>query len=205
MGDFYETFDEDAEVVARDLEIALTSREFGKGERVPLAGIPYHSLDTYLGRLIRCGHRVALCEQTSDPSTSKGLVDREVVRVVTPGTVVEDSILDPTANSYLAAVFPCEGQVGLAYADITTSEFATGQVAAEGLADELARLDPAEVLVPEGSGPGNRRAADRRSVAGILWPGVRDRKAQATLRCPIPGGVRVRGTPAGDEGGRRHR
>ena len=133
MGDFYETFDEDAEVVARDLEIALTSREFGKGERVPLAGIPYHALETYLGRLIRCGHRVALCEQTSDPSTSKGLVDREVVRVVTPGTVVEESILDPSANSYLAAVFPYEGQVGLAYADITTSEFATGQVAAEGL------------------------------------------------------------------------
>ena len=151
MGDFYETFDEDAEVLARDLEIALTSREFGKGERVPLAGIPYHSLETYLGRLIKCGHRVALCEQTSDPSTSKGLVDREVVRVVTPGTVVEESILDPTANSYLAAIFPCEGQVGLAYADITTSEFATGQVAADGLSDELARLDPAEVLVPEGA------------------------------------------------------
>ena len=152
MGDFYETFDDDAEVVARDLEIALTSREFGKGERVPLAGIPYHALEGYLGRLIRAGHRVALCEQTSDPATSKGLVDREVVRVVTPGTVVEESILDPEANSYLAALCPADGQVGLAYADITTGEFVTGQVPAGSLADELARLDPAEVLVPEGSG-----------------------------------------------------
>ncbi len=152
MGDFYETFDDDAEVVARDLEIALTSREFGKGERVPLAGIPYHALEGYLGRLIRAGHRVALCEQTSDPATSRGLVDREVVRIVTPGTVVEESILDPAANSYLAAVCPADGQVGLAYADITTGEFVTGQVPAGDLADELARLSPAEVLVPEGAG-----------------------------------------------------
>ena len=151
MGDFYETFDEDAEVVARVLEIALTSREFGKGARVPLAGIPYHALDTYLGKLVKQGYRVALCEQTSDPATSKGLVDREVVRVVTPGTVVEDYLLDPAANSYLAAVVIEDGQVGLAYADISTSEFTTGQFPRGELADELARLAPAEVLVPEGS------------------------------------------------------
>ena len=161
MGDFYETFDADAEVVARDLEIALTSREFGKGERVPLAGIPYHALESYLGKLVRAGHRVALCEQTSDPATSKGLVDREVVRVVTPGTVVEDSILDPGANSYLAAVVAVDGQVGLAYTDITTSEFSTGQFAVENLYDELARLGPAEVLVPEG---GDVRVRDYPSV-----------------------------------------
>jgi DNA mismatch repair protein MutS len=150
MGDFYETFDTDAEVVAKVLEIALTSREFGKGERVPLAGIPYHALNSYLGKLVRAGHRVALCEQTSDPATSKGLVDREVVRVVTPGTVVEDFILDPTSNSYLASVFIADGQAGLAYADITTSEFATGQFDADLLTDELTRLAPAEILLPEG-------------------------------------------------------
>jgi DNA mismatch repair protein MutS len=150
MGDFYETFDHDAEVVAKVLEIALTSREFGKGARVPLAGIPYHALDSYLGKLVKAGHRVALCEQTSDPATSKGLVDRAVVRVVTPGTVVEDFILDPASNSYLAAAIVQGGQVGLAYADITTSEFATGQFDADLLTDELGRLAPAEVLLPEG-------------------------------------------------------
>jgi DNA mismatch repair protein MutS len=167
MGDFYETFDADAEVVAKVLEIALTSREFGKGERVPLAGIPYHALNTYLGKLVKAGHRVALCEQTSDPATSKGLVDREVVRVVTPGTVVEDYILDPTSNSYLASVYIEDGQVGLAYADITTSEFATGQFSVEVLNDELTRLSPAELLVPErpeNGGPG-LETGDRPTVA----------------------------------------
>ena len=84
MGDFYETFDEDAKVVARELDITLTSREMGSGQRFPLAGIPYHALDTYLARLITKGYKVAICEQTSDPATSKGLVDRAVVRVVTP-------------------------------------------------------------------------------------------------------------------------
>ena len=85
MGDFYETFDDDARIISRELEIALTSREFGAGSRIPLAGIPYHSLDSYLARLIRQGYKVAICEQTSDPAKSRGLVDRAVVRVVTPG------------------------------------------------------------------------------------------------------------------------
>ena len=151
MGDFYETFDGDAEVVARDLEIALTSREFGRGERVPMAGIPHHALEAYLGRLMKAGHRVALCEQTSDPAASKGPVDREVVRVVTPGTVVEESILDPEANSYLAALCRLDERVGLSYADITTGEFVTGQFPLSDLQDELERLNPAEVLVPEGT------------------------------------------------------
>ena len=94
MGDFYETFDNDARILARELEIALTSREMGKGQRVPRAGIPYHALETHLVRLVKKGYKVAICEQTSDPATSRGLVDREVVRVVTPGTVIEDAILD---------------------------------------------------------------------------------------------------------------
>ena len=150
MGDFYETFDEDARVIARELEIALTSREMGKGQRVPLAGIPYHSLEPYLARLIKKGYRVAICEQTSDPATSRGIVDREVVRIVTPGTVVEESILDRNANNYLAAVVVEDGQVGLAYADITTSEFATTQMRADQLSVELGRLAPAELIAPEG-------------------------------------------------------
>ena len=99
MGDFYETFDSDAHTLARELEIALTSREMGKGHRVPLAGIPYHALNSYLSKLIRKGYKVAICEQTSDPATSKGLVQREVVRVVTPGTVIEESILEILPSS----------------------------------------------------------------------------------------------------------
>ena len=150
MGDFYETFDEDARIISRELEIALTSREMGKGQRVPLAGIPYHALEPYLARLIKKGYRVAICEQTSDPATSRGIVDREVVRIVTPGTVVEESILDRNANNYLAAVVVEDGQAGLAYADITTSEFATTQLPTDHLAVELGRLDPAELIAPEG-------------------------------------------------------
>ena len=152
MGDFYETFDNDARIVARELEIALTSRGMGKGERVPLAGIPYHALDSYLARLIKKGYKVAICEQTSDPSTSKGIVDREVVRVVTPGTIIEEAILDRNVNNYLSSVVVDGEQAGLAYVDITTSEFATTQMATGYLAVELARLAPAEVLVSEGEG-----------------------------------------------------
>ena len=149
MGDFYETFDDDARLVARELEIALTSREMGRGQRVPLAGIPYHALETYLARLIKKGHKVAICEQTSDPATSRGLVDREVVRVVTPGTVTEDSILEQKANNYLAAVVVDGDEAGLAHVDITTSEFATTQFPLSQLPVELARLAPAELLTPE--------------------------------------------------------
>ena len=125
MGDFYETFDDDARLISGELDIALTAREMGKGTPVPLAGIPYHALEGYLARLIKKGHRVAICEQTSDPATSKGIVDREVVRVVTPGTIIEDGILDQKTNNYLAAAIVDENHVGLAYVDITTSEFAT--------------------------------------------------------------------------------
>ncbi len=148
MGDFYETFDDDARTISRELEIALTSREFGAATKVPLAGIPYHAIESYLPRLINKGFKVAICEQTSDPAKSRGLVDREVVRVVTPGTIVEDSLLDGKANNYLAAAFTDGEHTGLAYVDITTSEYATTQMQASELAVELARLQPAELLVP---------------------------------------------------------
>ena len=149
MGDFYETFDDDARTISRELEIALTSREMGRGQRVPLAGIPYHALEPYLARLIKKGYRVAICEQTSDPATSRGLVDREVVRVVTPGTVIEDVLLDNKANNYLASVVTEGEEAGLAYVDITTSEFATSQFPETQLTAELGRLMPSEVLTPE--------------------------------------------------------
>ena len=150
MGDFYETFDDDASIVSQILDIALTSREMGKGQRIPLAGIPYHSLDSYLGKLVREGHKVAICEQTSDSTASKGIVDREVVRVVTPGTVVEDSILDIKTNNYLSSVIIQNDMAGFAYVDITTSEFHTTEIPIDLLVSELDRLSPAELIVIKG-------------------------------------------------------
>ena len=149
MGDFYETFDDDAVLAAKELEITLTSRSMGKGLRVPLAGVPVHALDNYLSRLIKKGHKVAICEQTSDPATSKGLVDRDVVRVVTPGTVLESALLDQKTNNYLAAVSEHEGRAGLAYVDITTGEFSATELAVNELPLELERIEAAEVLVPD--------------------------------------------------------
>jgi len=151
LGDFYETFDEDAKTVSRELEIVLTSREMGKGYRVPLAGIPYHALDNYLARLINRGYKVAICEQVTKPGETKGLVQREVVRLVTPGTVVEPSLLDSKTNNYLVSLVLGDGMAGLAYVDITTSEFATTQIPLERIVTELERLRPSEIITASGS------------------------------------------------------
>ena len=150
MGDFYETFDEDARVASRELDIVLTSRSMGKGTVVPMAGISAHSLEPYLARLIKQGHKVAICEQLSDPAASKGLVERDVVRVVTPGTVLEPSLLDQKANNYLAAVALDGDEAGISYVDITTGEFCATQLPLAQLALELGRLAPAEVLAEDG-------------------------------------------------------
>ena len=149
MGDFYETFDDDARLVASELDITLTGRSLGKNLRVPMAGVPAHSVDSYLARLVKKGHQVAICEQLSDPAESKGLVERDVVRVITPGTVFEDSLLDQQANNYLAAMSADGETVGLAYADITTGEFAATQMPISQLPLELARISPAEIIVAE--------------------------------------------------------
>ena len=146
LGDFYETFDEDARIASRELEIVLTSREMGKGNQVPLAGIPYHALDNYLARLINRGYKVAICEQVTKPGETKGLVQREVVRLVTPGTVVETGLLDSGRNNYLVSVVTGEEAVGIAHVDITTSEFATTQVPIQRAVPELERLKPSEVI-----------------------------------------------------------
>jgi DNA mismatch repair protein MutS len=151
MGDFYEMFDEDAEIVARELELTLTRRDWGRGEKTPMAGVPHHAAEGYIARLIGKGYRVAVCEQVSDPALSKGLVEREVIRVVTPGTVVDPAMLAAKRNNYLAAAVLGRDAVGVAYADITTGEFACTQFAAAqpdlALLQELARVQPAEVLV----------------------------------------------------------
>src|SRR2546428_3226743 len=151
MGDFYEMFDEDAEIVARELEIALTRRDFGRGEKSPMAGVPHHAVDGYIARLVSKGYRVAVCEQTSDPALSKGLVDREVIRIVTPGTVIDPSMLAAKRNNFLAGVVTGRDAVGIAYVDITTGEFAVTQFSTPepelSLQQELARVSPAEVII----------------------------------------------------------
>ena len=148
LGDFYETFDEDAEITARELDIVLTSRPVGKGVRVPLAGIPYHAVDNYLARLIEKGYHVAICEQMGD-TPIKGLVPRKVVRVVTPGTVTEPGLLPGDSNNYLASVVLDEKTASVSYADITTGEFAVTELPLEALRAELTRLHPAEIILPE--------------------------------------------------------
>src|SRR3990172_1840149 len=116
-----------------------------------MAGIPYHAVDNYLAKLINRGYKVAICEQTSKPGETKGIVQREVVRLVTPGTVIEPSLLDSKANNYLAAVVMGEGEGGLAFVDITTSEFATTQLPLERAVTELERLKPAEIIAAKGA------------------------------------------------------
>jgi DNA mismatch repair protein MutS len=155
LGDFYEAFDGDARLIAAELDLVLTSRPVAKGERVPMAGVPFHAADGYIARLIGKGHKVAICEQTSD-EPKNGLMQRDVVRVVTPGTIVESNMLDARRNNYLAAVTLQPERAGLAYVDITTGEFAVTQFAgldAHGtLQRELERLQPAEVLVSDAVG-----------------------------------------------------
>ena len=164
MGDFYECFDDDAHTLASALEIALTSRTMGKDTRVPLAGVPAVSLEANLARLIKQGYKVAICEQLSDPATSKGLVERGVVRVVTPGTVLEAALLDNRANNYLAAVYRDDEQAGLAYVDVTTGEFAVSQIPIDRLPLELARLQPSELLTPDGETRPDFTGADGNSI-----------------------------------------
>lgn len=158
LGDFYETFDEDAQIVADVCDVVLTSRPVGNNQRVPLAGVPYHSVDGYLTRLVEAGYRVAVAEQVSQPGN--GLVDREVQQVVTKGTVTELAMLDESRNSYLAAVtFDSRGLcAGLAYCDVTTGEFATTQIearqsseATRRVGEELSRLQPREVIAADWS------------------------------------------------------
>ena len=148
LGDFYETFDEDAELTARELDIVLTSKPVGKGIRAPLAGIPYHAVENYLARLIEKGYHVAICEQIGETPV-KGLFPRKVIRVVTPGTVTEPALLPGDSNNYLASIFLDEKIASVAYADITTGEFAVTELAVEALRAELTRLHPAEILHPD--------------------------------------------------------
>jgi DNA mismatch repair protein MutS len=160
LGDFYEAFDDDAGIISSELDIVLTGRDGPRGQRIPMAGVPYYSLDVHLAKLVKKGYRVAVCEQLSDPRTSKGLVDRDVTRIVTPGTLVEPAMLEEKRNNYLAALVPGRNRraedsgpssFGFSYVDVSTGEFATTQIGRdEGhiLERELERVSPTEIVVP---------------------------------------------------------
>ncbi|HGY56982.1 MAG TPA: DNA mismatch repair protein MutS [Caldithrix abyssi] len=148
MGDFYETFYEDAKVISKTLGIALTKRAHGKSADVPLAGFPYHALDNYLPKLLNAGLRVAICEQVEDPKLAKGVVKREVVEIASPGATLSDKLLDSRSNNFLAAVV-CDGnRCGLAVADVSTGSFQTAEIGEDVLLEQLIRYQPKEILVP---------------------------------------------------------
>ncbi|MFC6216902.1 MutS N-terminal domain-containing protein, partial [Fodinicurvata halophila] len=154
MGDFYELFFDDAAQAAAALDIALTRRGQHAGEDIPMCGVPVHSAESYLARLIRKGFKVAICEQTEDPAEAKkrgakSVVRREVVRIVTPGTLTEDELLDARAHNYLAALAEAGGALGLAWLDISTGDFTLTTVGPDGLGAALARVEPGERLRSE--------------------------------------------------------
>ncbi len=163
MGDFYEMFNEDAKAAADILDIALTSRSKNKANPIPMCGVPHHAASAYISRLIQAGRKVAICEQMEDPKLTKGLVKRGIVRVVTPGTVIDDSLLDPKTNHFIASLYYGRGGMGLAVLDVSTGLFRITETEGENaeplLLDELEKLAPKEVLVPESS---RSDARDRR-------------------------------------------
>ncbi|TRO49206.1 DNA mismatch repair protein MutS [Candidatus Bathyarchaeota archaeon] len=152
LGDFYEMFGEDAIIGSKELEIALTTRDRGKKEKIPLCGVPWHALDSYLPKLLSKGYRVAICEQLEDARNAKGLVDRDVVRIVTPGTVMEGSVLEGKSNNYLMSIAPSSEGYGVSFADISTGEFLSTEVTREDgesrVLTEFAQRSPREVLYP---------------------------------------------------------
>ena len=147
LGDFYEMFFDDALTASRELEITLTGKECGLEERAPMCGVPYHAVDSYLSRLVQKGYKVAIAEQMEDPKQAKGLVKREVIRVVTPGTITSSQALDETKNNYLMAIVYLGDRVGVSVADITTGDFLVTEVGSErSLFDEINKFSPAEII-----------------------------------------------------------
>ena len=162
MGDFYELFYDDAVAASRLLDITLTSRGKSAGEPIPMAGVPYHAAENYLARLVRAGQSVAIAEQIGDPATSKGPVDREVVRIVTPGTLTDESLLDAKHDALILAIGMRSSGFGLAWLDMSSGRFLVSEVTDSIALDaEVARLNPAEILVPESS-----------DLAEATWPGA---------------------------------
>ena len=151
VGDFYEMFFDDAKLVSRELELTLTGKECGLEERAPMCGVPYHSVEGYIAKLVEKGYKVAICEQTEDPSQAKGLVKREIVRIVTPGTVMESSMLDESSNNFICTVFTQKDKTGLSFCDISTGELYATLIEGDGqenrIKDELLKFSPKEILI----------------------------------------------------------
>ena len=164
LGDFYEMFFEDAKLASRELELTLTGKNCGLEERAPMCGVPFHSADTYIARLVEKGYKVAICEQTSDPATSKGLVTRDVVQIVTPGTVISSSMLDEKENNYIASVYCDDETVGFAYCDISTGESSMTCIEGDGrfetVVNEMVKIGAREILL-------DQTTADRMDIESI--------------------------------------
>ena len=189
LGDFYEMFFEDAETAAKILDIALTSRNKSDDGSVPLCGVPYHSAEPYIQKLLRAGHKVAVCEQMEDPKTAEGVVKRDVVRVITPGTVTAEEALDARGNNFLAAVSSGRKGFGLAMTDITTGAFRCAKLAdGQSLIDEISRIKPSELLIATGA----QRLRERleKELNGIFISGVAEESfTKATVTRVMPGVV----------------
>ena len=149
MGDFYELFFEDAEKAAKLLDITLTRRGTSAGEPIKMAGVPYHSAEQYLAKLVRLGEPVVICEQVGDPATSKGPVERQVTRIITPGTLTDAALLEEKQDCLLLALCPDESRLGLAWLNLAAGQFCVMETSLDNLANELERLRPAEILLPE--------------------------------------------------------
>lgn len=156
LGDFYEMFFEDAKLVSRELELTLTGKNCGMEERAPMCGVPFHSAETYIARLVERGYKVAICEQTEDPASAKGIVKREVIQIVTPGTVISSSMLDENENNYIASVVADDRAIGLSYCDVSTGEIRLtsikGSGMAESLINELVKINAREIVLDETTG-----------------------------------------------------
>ena len=152
LGDFYEMFFEDAEIASKELEITLTGKSCGLEERAPMCGVPYHAVEAYLNKLVSKGHKVAICEQVEDPKMAKGLVKREVVRIVTPGTNLDTQALDETKNNYIMCIVYMQDRYGISIADVTTGDYYLTEVDTERkLLDEIHKFDHRKLSVTKHS------------------------------------------------------
>ena len=168
LGDFYEMFFKDAQTASRELEITLTGRDCGQEEKAPMCGVPFHSAEGYIARLVNKGYKVAICEQVEDPSVAKGIVKRDVVRVVTPGTVIDSSMLDERKNNYLMSIYKSRDYFGIAAVDITTGEFSATYISwgntIQKTLDEIAKFSPSEIIA-------NREMCEDNLLSPILKTG----------------------------------
>ena len=182
LGDFYELFFEDAKTASKELELTLTGKDCGLEERAPMCGVPYHSVNTYIEKLIARGYKVAICEQMEDPALAKGLVDRDVVRVITAGTVTDPAMLEDKANNYLMCVFLDGKKAGIAYADVSTGEFYVMEPELNMLRAEISRVSPMEVICNDPPALSASAGSEIRCVSGQPQQWFQRRNAEEALK-----------------------